>query len=285
MNRAYRRGGALVHVLVAIGVAALIVTIALQAITRARMTSGRVPCAANLKTIGQAMLLYAQENKGQYPRTLYVPGAPPTFHWDDADRRVAINPFTQAPWSGYANDAVMAMFLLVRTQDISTGVFICPQADGAKRDKFFSAANKASFSGPVNLSYSFANAYPDTAAAWSPNNESGLRWDTSLSHEYALAADQNPGIGNGYDVTEPADYQAPASLMKRANSRNNSGAGQNVLYGDGHVNFESNPFCGTKRDNIYTVSGSVDGTVTTSKVVVGSPRGGHDSVLLPVAAP
>jgi hypothetical protein len=42
-----------------------------------------------------------------------------------------------------------------------------------------------------------------------------------------------------------------------------------------------NPFCGVKRDNIYTVSGAIDGSVTTSKTVVGLPAWDGDSVLLP----
>src|SRR5437762_11020320 len=34
----------------------------------------RVKCASNLRQIGQAILLYANENKGAYPRTTYVGG-------------------------------------------------------------------------------------------------------------------------------------------------------------------------------------------------------------------
>jgi prepilin-type processing-associated H-X9-DG protein len=69
--------------------------------------------------------------------------------------------------------------------------------------------------------------------------------------------------------------------MQKANSRNHQGQGENVLYGDGHAEFVQNPFCGTKMDNIYTVSASTDGSVTTSKTVTGSPVWAGDSVLLP----
>jgi len=48
-----------------------------------------------------------------------------------------------------------------------------------------------------------------------------------------------------------------------------------VLYGDGHAEFQQNPFCGSKRDNIYTVSGSTTGASTTSKTVRGATRGGQ----------
>src|SRR2546423_12990719 len=33
-------------------------------------TKNRIACASNLRQIGQALLLYAKENRGAYPRTL-----------------------------------------------------------------------------------------------------------------------------------------------------------------------------------------------------------------------
>jgi prepilin-type processing-associated H-X9-DG protein len=42
----------------------------LPSLTRARMTANMVKSASNLRQIGQAMLLYANENKGKYPRTM-----------------------------------------------------------------------------------------------------------------------------------------------------------------------------------------------------------------------
>ena len=76
--------------------------------------------------------------------------------------------------------------------------------------------------------------------------------------------------------------------MQLANSPNHQGQGENVLYGDGHAEFQQNPYCGTKRDCIYTVSGDTQGLSTNSKALPTSggncsPKWAGDSVLLPTA--
>lgn len=48
-------------------VLALLASILLPSLGRARETANRVKCASNLKQIGQAILLYANENGGQMP--------------------------------------------------------------------------------------------------------------------------------------------------------------------------------------------------------------------------
>jgi len=55
-------------------------------------------------------------------------------------------------------------------------------------------------------------------------------------------------------------------------------------FADGHAEFQRSAFCGMKRDNIYTVSASADGSKTTSETIAGSPTWIGDSVLLPTAA-
>src|SRR5215208_2865256 len=45
-------------------------TYTLAQLDRAQETANRVRCASNLRQIGQAILLYSNENKGAYPRTV-----------------------------------------------------------------------------------------------------------------------------------------------------------------------------------------------------------------------
>jgi prepilin-type processing-associated H-X9-DG protein len=58
-------------------------------------------------------------------------------------------------------------------------------------------------------------------------------------------ADKSPGA-------PAAQVPFGAADLSKANSPNHSGAGQNVLYGDGHVEFRKTPYCGVSDDNIYT---------------------------------
>src|SRR5512138_1264087 len=64
-----RRHGApaftLVELLVVIGIIAVLISILLPAMTRARDQSMRVKCMANLKTLTNAWMMYANDNKGK----------------------------------------------------------------------------------------------------------------------------------------------------------------------------------------------------------------------------
>ena len=94
-------------------------------------------------------------------------------------------------------------------------------------------------------------------------------------------------VKNGSTVGAVA-YNSPRSAIVGANSRNHRGQGQNVLYGDGHVDWQPTPFGGPYcspsstlnfRDNIYTGGGTQGsgGAADTSAF----PADQYDSVLLP----
>ncbi len=113
----------------------------------------------------------------------------------------------------------------------------------------------------------------------------GYKMFQGLDPTFVIAADMNPGTPDLIKLT----LASTAAELREGNSGNHSGDGQNALYGDGHVEFNNNPFVGVNRDNIYTYGASgVDPNSQAPALsggtgVFGSPVGPADSVLLPAA--
>jgi type II secretory pathway pseudopilin PulG len=61
----------LVELLVVIGIIALLISILLPALSKARESALRVQCASNLRSIGQGLMTYASSNKGKYPESMH----------------------------------------------------------------------------------------------------------------------------------------------------------------------------------------------------------------------
>ena len=147
-----------------------------------------------------------------------------------------------------------------------------------------------------DVTYSYQNPFPSSdAVRWA----SGYKFNNKLSSDFALAADVNPGTQTidgviGSPATVKPNDPLVASSRERAsqtfgNSINHKNQGQNVLYGDGHVEFQTTCWCGScrgnasaaVRDNIYT-----NGTQSTAGGGFGVsalPRDPFDSVLLPTS--
>ena len=237
----------LLELLVVIGIIGLLIAILLPALEKAREQAVTLKCANNLRTIGQSLLIYSNESHGAYPRTRYVPDAPLAFGTNPA----AADPFSAT--GPAVNDVTAALFLLVRNERLPVEMFLCPYDDVTtwQKDPAPDVGNRSNFSDYTkNLGYSFANPYPSTAAA-----AAGYSFNSRMRAQFALAADMNPGTGGS------------------SSSKSHEDRGQNVLYADGHVLWETSPLVGIDGDNIYT---------TKTGSVIASPADGTDSVLLPV---
>src|SRR5687767_12028807 len=62
-----RRGFTLVELLVVIGIIALLIALLSPVCSKAREAANRTKCLSNLRTIGQAMFVYANNNRDRLP--------------------------------------------------------------------------------------------------------------------------------------------------------------------------------------------------------------------------
>jgi hypothetical protein len=159
-----------------------------------------------------------------------------------------------------------ALYLLVRTQDLSPKQFLCPSDGEAEEIDLEYAIQKANqlggtiedyadlndFHSMVNLSYSYRDLWkhPLTGAALFGSNS-------------PMAADKNNAYATQTGRRNPKAGLAPVSdggdwtdnngkNPRHGNSKNHNTDMQNVAFADTHVDRTQTPLVGVREDNIYT---------------------------------
>lgn len=291
--RSIRRAFTLVELLVVVGIVALLISILLPSLAKAREQGNRIKCASNLRQIAISAIAYANDNRGRFPRTYWQPGVGLENSTRGGPNNVpASNPFNLADPAGPvgADNAGASLYLLVRGKYVPPEVFRCPSNALAEPMNAAEVDRYSNFPAPLRVynSYSYAAIFPNNNAV-----KAGWKLDLSSSPDWPLAADINPGKGGKnfsteelQDVTSVAFTDSPRD-MARANSNNHRNRGQQVVYVDGHAEWSTSPFCGpirpgtTWRDNIYANSKGVDDASGKGGTVHTQPNDRFDVVLHP----
>jgi prepilin-type N-terminal cleavage/methylation domain-containing protein/prepilin-type processing-associated H-X9-DG protein len=210
-----RRGFTLVELLVVIGIIALIVSMLLPAVNRARQQAIAVDCASQLKQLGIALQIYAENNKGLYP--------------------------TWSGWQTYPNSGVGED----DTLDLAWTEQLEPYY--VKPDNVI--YNCKAFPEMYRVNYFLSARWTyqrDVAQGWGGPNRPLRRTDVRNSSEFIMSGDTTqpllypPNFGTAGGKTQD-DYDKDDASQEAIVFRGMAGGinmhrgGNNILFGDGHV--------------------------------------------------
>ncbi|MBN2563485.1 MAG: type II secretion system protein [Phycisphaerae bacterium] len=252
------RAFTLIELLVVVAIIALLISILLPSLSRARELSKRTVCSANLRGIGQAMYIYAQDAPYVFPAIAqtYDQTSSNCHFFFDQDR-------TTAPSTTGIPSPTVDMWAIVRANNSTPKQFICPSTTDTEDPAQDTTAYYDFLLGATN--FPLRGAFLSYAYQYQHDPNCRII-GTSSDPTFPFMADANPYIKGGIDG---ATFALDRSSQYRGNSGNHTNReGQNVLYQDDHVNFEKGPDCGLSgrvqsslkfsrgKDHIYTVHGS-----------------------------
>jgi hypothetical protein len=142
------------------------------------------------------------------------------------------------------------------------------------------ANQRSTFTSEKNLSYSYANPYVADKAVGL-----GYKLNGNVAADLVIAADRNDGDSN-LTVTS----NSASSELRKINSRNHDQDGENALFNDGHVEWNSTSFVGANRDCIYSMAKTINtppeqtnpaGSATWPSLSNAQPNLDRDTVLIP----
>ncbi|MEN6574767.1 MAG: hypothetical protein ABFD90_00380 [Phycisphaerales bacterium] len=265
-SRGFTRADALVAGVICL-VLVLLVPI-VQAMTEAHYI--RSTCGNNLSQIGRMMLIYANDYDDELPRA----GGPTSLYgalgnWTAPNRYLAYG--LAADGSGGKATINSCFYLLVKYVEATPKLFVCGGDKGTTEFKLSDVWGLAS-------GFELIDAWD-----FGPSGTGGTSWK-SCSYSYhlpfgspyaltlyddpnlAVAADRNPWMKSPasdaaawvFFTPDLPPYGGNEESGRAGNAISHGLDGQNVLFLDGQVRFETRSWCGVEQDNIYAV-GTTDG--------------------------
>lgn len=279
-----KKGFTLIELLVVIAIIAMLMAILMPALGRVRRLAQRLICGTNLKGLGTATMVYANDNNDEYP----IAGGPGNDVWATYDNQDDYWDDTEMDWTGVQNVTVSAsLYLLVRNADVSPKSFVCQSSDQKEFTGVGAEETSAGKRPDLTELWDFGSdtqdefeEYPQKCVSYSYHlpyeGSNSMKFPLSASSQAGMAvmADKNPWFdpalqeGGTVDNTtymniidelnlgeEPTggDWSSLETWREQvANSNAHMREGQNVLFNDGSTRFEKRSDIGVQNDNIYT---------------------------------
>ena len=260
------RGFTLIELLVVIAIIALLISILLPSLSRARELSKRLVCQSNIKGIGTSAKIYANDHNEKW----MIPAYDRTQNFGDGFRVKYLEDTggggrgqvgMERQFQSYSHDnlastrvsVTRSYWMLIRSGDITPKQFICPSS-GDDPDPTEDLEFYYDFTEYANISYGYQ-------VPFGPRDTQPRE---GMDNRQPVAADKGPFYREIADLTwtleqtnRDINLEDSPKLWRRFNSGNHGGSmngeGQNVLFADGHASFQRIPAVGIDHDNIYTL--------------------------------
>jgi len=237
-----KKGFTLIELLVVVAIIALLISILLPSLSRARELAKRAVCAANLRGIGQGMHIYANDNQDWFPQQYYkaenlnitVPPETGDITYvgqlgRDYNQRTRPATDPEGEFNTQSSHPSRGLFLLITGGMESAGSFICPSSndqedDMRNRGDYWDGTgdegaarpgkNRFDFAGYDKLSYGYQVMYGRRA-------KPRATLDTRMS----VSADKGPYYQAGTTVGNAAVVDQPITGLANSLPGSSGGTG------------------------------------------------------------
>jgi prepilin-type N-terminal cleavage/methylation domain-containing protein/prepilin-type processing-associated H-X9-DG protein len=280
MNKKRRWAFTLIELLVVVAIIALLISILLPSLSRARELSKRTVCLANIRGIGQGMHIYAQDGD-TFP--MYAgPSAGNNIKLFSNFRNITT--IAQIPSTvGDVNASpTIDLWMLLRGLNSTPKQFICPSTSD-QPDPAQDYSIHYDFADSSRLSYGYQYQHATTTPSITRPKPLGT---AGTDPRWPVLGDANPAIKGGVKNVTPTNDRQSAFKGNSANHTNREVS--NILFQDGHAESPKEPAVGINggfgtggkgQDNVYSLVNPADGLVdpgfnyplASQTLIVGTP--------------